>query len=415
MDADLPAREERGLAPLLTVALLSLGCTALLWLRTDRLVPGTPLFSLPWDHHMYISMAQHGPFGFHIAPYNWRVLGPVIVWALPLGVQGGFQVVTFLSVWLTGLLVVVLLERLGFGRALALAGMLMYFSLGYATKFTLFDFWLTDPLAFLLVTVAVVCVLGGHDLAFAACLAVGVLAKESVIFVAPLYYSLNARRAWDGRLAVRTLGLTLPAVAALVGVHVAIPEMNGDPAYVRSLPRLIQDNTIPSYTYGSVLHHAVTTRLHHWPSTLVKSISAFGLLVPILVVTGLRRYRRLALRMLPFVVLAYVQLLFALNTERLLVLAFPALIPLAVGGMRTLMDAGRVGPRRFVLLAGVFFAIQLVGRHEWEPNPLVQLAVLAAFLPFLVPWRPWRRRPDRGAEHEGAPSVAAASLTDSGR
>src|SRR5205814_1942707 len=38
---------------------------------------------------------------------------------------------------------------------LATAGMLLYFGLGYATKWTIFDFWLTDPLAVLLVVGAI--------------------------------------------------------------------------------------------------------------------------------------------------------------------------------------------------------------------------------------------------------------------
>jgi len=399
----LPPGDDRGLGPfariepigarrLAAVAGLSALCTALLWLRTDHLTPGSPYFGLPWDHHMYIFMATHGPLSFHVAPFGWRVLGPLAVWALPGGVQGGFQALAVASVALTGVALWAVCRRLGFGAAPATAGMLLYFSLGYATKWTLFDFWLSDPLAFLLVVGAVLLALSGRDLAFAVCLVAGVLAKESAVFVAPLFYTLRARRPWDPALAARTAAVTLPAVAALVAVHLGIPAMNSDPAYVASLPRPIRLNTIPHYTYGTVLHDTVVRRLHHWPRTVVGSLSAFGVLVPALALVGLRRpaARSFALRAVPFLLLVYVQLLFAFNTERLLVLGVVALVPLALWGVAELMEIRGSGPAAFVALAGAFTLAQLAGRHEWEPNPLIQLALLAAFFPLVGPWNPWR-------------------------
>jgi hypothetical protein len=379
-------------------------CTALLWLRTDHLTPGSAYFGLPWDHHMYIAMAVGGPLDFHIAPYAWRILGPALVWAMPFDAQLGFQIVTVVGVWGTGMAVWVLLTRLGFRPELCVAGLVLYLSLGYATKWTVFDFWLTDPLAFLLATVAVLLALSGRDVAFAVCLALGVLAKESVIFVAPLAYGLRARRPWDRELAVRTLGATLPAIGALVAVHLGIPQRNADPAYVASLSRPIRENTIPDYTYGSVLQHTVAKRLHHWPETLVRTVSAFGLAVPLLAAIGLRspRARSFALRSLPFLVLVCVQLLFAYNTERLLVLGLVAAIPLAVWGLEQLVEMRGSGVAACVALAGVLFLAQLVGMHEWEPNPLLQLAILAAFVPFLGPWRLGRGR------HAEAPARVAS-------
>jgi len=370
-------------------------CTALLWFRTDHLTPGTPYFGLNWDHHMYIAMATGGPLDFHIAPYNWRILGPALVWAMPFATQAGFQIVTIAGVFGTGVAVWFLLRRLGFGHELAVGGLLLYFAVGYATKWTLFDFWLTDPLAFLLATVAVLLILGDHDVGFAVCLAVGVLAKESVIFVAPLAYTLRARRAWDPALAIRTIGATLPAIAALVAVHIGIPPRNADAAYVAGLPRPIRENpVIPDYTYWSALHHTVAKRLHHWPETLTRTVSAFGLVIPVLAVIGLRsrRARSFALRTLPFLALVYVQLLFAYNTERLLVLGLIAVIPLAAWGLEQLMDMRGSGPAAYLAFAAVLFGAQLIGTHEWEPNPLWQVAIIAAFVPFVGPWRIGARR-----------------------
>jgi hypothetical protein len=366
-------------------------CTALLWFRTDHLTTHSPYFALPWDHHMYIWMAEHGPFSFHIAPYGWRVLAPALVWAMPFEPQLGFQIVSIAAVWGTGVAVWVLLRRLGFLPELAIAGLLLYFALGYATKWTLFDFWLTDPLAFLLATCAVLFALSGRDVWFAVCLAVGVLAKESVIFVAPLAYTLRVRRPWEPAQALRTLAATLPAIGVLIGLHLGIPARNADPAYVARFRHSIQANVLPRYTYGAVLHDTLVQRWHHLGSTLIRSVSAFGLFPPILAVIGLvrsPRARSFALRTLPFLVLVYVQLLFALNTERLLVLGLIAVVPLATWGLEQLMEMRGTGPAVYVGLAAAIFAVQLLGKHQWEPNLLLSLGLLAAFALAVGPWRP---------------------------
>jgi hypothetical protein len=387
-----PARVDR--RDLLLAAGVAALCTGLLWFRTDHLTPGTPYFPLPWDHHMYIAMAAHGPFGFHIAPYGWRVLAPALVWAMPFSAQLGFQLVSIVTVWATGVAVWVLLRRLGFTPPIAIAGLLLYFAVGYATKWTLFDFWLTDPLAFLLATCAVLLAMSGRDVGFAVCLALGVAAKESVIFVAPLAYTLRATRVWDRGLAVRTIGAALPAVAVLVALHVGIPERNADPAYVAQFPPAIRDNVIHDYTYSAALHHIVAKRLHHLGSTLIRTVSAFGLVVPVLALTGLRspRARSFALRSVPFLLLVLTQLLFAYNTERLLVLGLISVVPLATWGLQQLMELRRAGPTAYVVFAATVFAVQLVGIHEWEPNPLIQLGIVAAFVPFVGPWRFGGRR-----------------------
>ncbi|HXJ65439.1 MAG TPA: hypothetical protein VNN79_16910, partial [Actinomycetota bacterium] len=373
------------------IGLIAAVCTALLWFRTDHLISGSPYFELPWDHHMYIYMAQHNPIDFHIAPYGWRILVPSIVWATHLSLPLGFQLVTLLSVWGTGLAVWALQRRLGFSRELAIAGMLLYFALGFATKWTLFDFWLTDPLAFLLATCAVLFALSGKDVGFAICLAVGVLAKESVIFVAPLAYTLRTRRVWDPALAAKTVAATVPAIVALVALHIGIPARNSDAAYLRSsnFHHPILDNIIGRYTYGAQFHAIVSERLHHLGSTLIRSVSAFGLVVPVLVGVGLRSRwaRSFGLRALPFLVLVYAQLLFAYNTERLLVLGLIAVVPLATWGLEQLMEMRGVGPARYVALAAVVFGAQLIWKHEWEPELWVSVLIVAAGVAVAGPWR----------------------------
>jgi hypothetical protein len=110
------------------------------------------------------------------------------------------------------------------------------------------------------------------------------------------------------------------------------------------------------------------------------------------VAIGLRspRSRSFALRSLPFLVLVYVQLLFAYNTERLLALGLIAIVPLATWGLEQLMEMRGSGPAVYVALAAAIFGLQLIWVHEWESNPLLTLAVLVVFVPLAGPWRRWR-------------------------
>jgi hypothetical protein len=78
------------------------------------------------------------------------------------------------------------------------------------------------------------------------------------------------------------------------------------------------------------------------------------------------------------------QLLFAFNTQRLAVLAFPVVIFLALEGIRWLTDAKGMPPLPFVALAFTAYALGLLSLREWEPNAIAQAAVFAGFVGWAV-------------------------------
>jgi hypothetical protein len=364
------------LATLVGVAALALALTTVLWMRTAKLTPADPDFSLPGDQHMYIHMATEGPFGFHVAPFCWRPLVPLVAQALPGSLEAGFEVQSFAAMWLAGVVIFLVGRRSGFPSTLALAGMLMFFSLGWATKFNLYDFWLTDAVALLFVALAVYLAMTRRNVAFAVVLAIGVLAKESVIFAAPLAYTLRARSLADRR-AARALLLAIPAAAVLAAIRIGIPSWNADPAYVGSLPALVQRgaHAVPSYDLWTVVGRTVARR--DWPATAIRVLSSFGLVVGVAPLLAARRSLGLAARFLPMLLLALSQVLVALNTERLVVVAFPAMIVLAVRGCRSLVGIGGGNGIPALALAGSSFGLLLIGPHQWMPDVSLQLVVAA--------------------------------------
>ena len=251
-------------------------------------------------------------------------------------------------------------------------------------------------MAFAFVALAVLFAVEDRAVPFACCLALGVLAKESVLFAAPLLYTFGAERPLDGRAARRALLAAAPALVALVAVRLAIPAWNGQP-YALDLPAPIAANarTVPDYSFLAVARATLARRLDELPSTIVRTISAFGLLVGLLPFLGGRTAARLAARFAPFLVLVALQEVFAFNTERLLVLAFPAVIPLAVCGLRTLRDHG-VSDAALLGTCGVFAGLQLLFPSEIAPAAALQFAVLGACAAWM--WFEVRRAPSRGGD-----------------
>lgn len=360
----------------LVAVLGSAGLMALAWLRTDHLVPAHPWWTFPGDHHIYLYMAEHPVGDLHLAPWGWRILEPAIVRVLPGSPLAGFQIVSVASLTVAATCVYLICRELGFDRWLAACGLLLFASLSFATKYLMFDFWLTDPLAFAAVALAVLFAVQDRIVPFAICLAAGVLAKESVLFAAPLIYTFHATRPIDVPALRRAILAIAPAVLLLVAVRIAIPAWNGQP-YAAALPAPIAANarTVPDYSALAIVRDTMSGR-DLW-GTLVATVSSFGLLVGLLPFLGGPQARRLALRTSPFLLLVLLQLVFARNTQRLVVLAFPVVVPLAVDGLATLRRRG-ASDASLLGTCAVFVGLQLLDPAEIAPAALIQLAALAA-------------------------------------
>ena len=326
---------------------------------------------------MYLLMADRPVGDLHLAPWSWRILGPWVVGLLPGSNRFGFQAVCLMSLVVAAASVYRICLRLGFDMLLASCGLLLFVSLSFATKYVMFDFWLTDPLAFAFVALAVLFAVEQRPIAFAMCLAVGVLAKESVLFAAPLLYTFGAERPLDRRALWRVAVATTPALLVLLAVRLAIPSWNGQ-SYALALPGPIAANarTIPDYSALAVARDVLARRAADLPTTLVRAVSAFGLLVGILPFLGGRHARALAIRFSPFLALVVTQLVFAFNTQRLLVLAFPAVIPLALCGLDALRDRGVAQPALLGTCA-VFASMQLLSPNQVAPAAWLQAVALA--------------------------------------
>jgi len=385
VDAARKARS-RWAVEYLLVLFGSAAAVALLVLRTDLKTMGTAAFADPgWDRHLYIEMARGGLFDFWLAPYCWRLLEPALAAALPFDLQASFMTVTFAALVGLGVAVYGLVRVSGFSRWHGAIAVLLLYSLGWGPKYVVSDFWVPDALGTLFLVVAIIFAVRKRPIEMAVTLTVGVLAKESVLFAVPLFYTLNARRFGDWRQLGTTLLVAAPALAVLVAVRLLIPEANGDGSYIATLPPVISrfPEIFPPYSYIDRFNEIA--RESRWADRSWADFDAyftdpFGVALLLLAGIGVVRKPVLAASLVPFLVLVYSQLLFATDTQRLLVLAFPALALLAMPGLDAVAGWLRVQAPFFAPAAVALFALMLVAADEFGSPLLFQTAILLATL-----------------------------------
>lgn len=405
----------------LAALLASAIAVGLLVLRTDLKTMGTIAFADPgWDRHLYVEMARRGLFDFQLAPYCWRILQPALAAALPLPLQASFMTVTFTALVTLGVAVYALARAAGFSRWHAATSLLLLFSLGWGPKFVVSDFWVPDALATVITVLAFIFARRNQPKAMAATLAVGVLAKESVLFVAPLLYTLNARTLLDWRQMRTTLLVAAPALFVFAALRVLIPAANGDATYLAGMPPVISrfPGLFPPYNYLDRFNEiARDSRWAHlsWSDVDPYLADPFGVALLALALIGGFRVPRLALRLAPFLLLVYSQLLFATDTQRLLVLAFPALVLLAMPGLDAVTMRLRV-PIASVLPAAVaLFALTLLGRDDFGSPLLLQSGVIAVWLAAATGARFWRgQHREEKPPRAGPPAPASSQGAGSG-
>lgn len=351
----------------LVISAVSLVFVVVLLLRTDLLTPHSPGFQKVADFHSYRSMSWAPWFSTHYKPYGWRRLVPYTVKLLPVKPTAGFLFLACLSIWGSGVLMYYLARAFRFSRSLSMLSLFLFFTFGWATKFVLYDFWEPDPEGYALLIAGIVCIMIGRDLWFAVLMAVSVAIKESALFVAPLYYTLRTSRLFDIRLGMRTLWVAIPALLMLAAIRFGLP-VRGNYSLVHEfmkfgLPRL---------------HHMFTF------DSMWRYFSAFGLICGVLPWFALLVRPKLVLRFLPFLALVASQLLFASNRERLLVLAFPALIVFTLVVYEWVRDKWGVNELYFLPLPAAIFLAEQVSRFR-RPAPMeAQIGLAAAWIVVLL-------------------------------
>ena len=209
-----------GLALVCALALILGGLALLVWL-----IPAAPMTG---DGQYYIQFVrnglQHGASSWH----ERRLLGPLLVRAMPLDAQQGFFVLTYASLAATALLTWLAARVLVKEEVRALAAIPLLFGTWVVAP-NLREYGLVDPLAWAFVAGVWLATVKRRWAAAAVVAAIGVIAKEVVVLaaVAAAAAAFERDRPW------RAVAVAAPAIVVALGLTVAFPGSGSDAlAYV---------------------------------------------------------------------------------------------------------------------------------------------------------------------------------------
>ena len=291
-------------------------CTALAVLGLFFAMNSSGVIHRSGDSSWYLAVARD-PFVFQEAPYSFRVLTPLIVGAFPfLAPEKAFAVVSVVSLIVTGVLLHVFLRRMLGSSSAANWGLCLFLLCG-TTLQTLYFPVLVDPLAYCFVQAGFILGALGRWRLAAVTLAVGVIAKEHVIFAVPALMVFSRTTEKPALLWSTALLAILPA--AFYGFLHYTPFVFG------SVPR--------SYGYFSVENiRFVLAWVSQWGSLPKVAVSSLLLSFNVLWLMAVIGFVRsgAALRATAILPLCLLPTFFiATDWQRMLYFAFPSVIALA--------------------------------------------------------------------------------------
>jgi hypothetical protein len=373
--ADDPRNErsdERAPAGRISVTVVVIICSLFVFVLARSVEPMTsahPAFRAGGDHMHYIAMAEE-PGAAHRAPFCYRILVPTLARIMPFGLADSFYFLTVIFLVGTGtLLYWIVLDMTG-ERPLSLAAIAIFYSLSAGAKLCLYDFWLTEPALFFFSALAVLFLLRRHDIWLSLSLTAAVLVKESALFLLPLVYTMRAWEVVDRKGLMRALSVAVLPVAVFAVVRISIPSAGG--AGPLELLRTVGAERLTAGLNGFIRGGTVGT---------------WGVAILVLLLFSGARGRSLLLRALPFLMLVYAQPLFAGNLDRLLVLAFPVMIPVAAVGLGRLRL--RFGLERWMTAGFALIPFILTALKDGynSPSPEQQIAGLAVWTIVIILFR----------------------------
>ena len=347
-----------------------------------------------YDHWRYIEMAR-GPEGQpelqREPPYCFRLAVPALargLMRLGLPENAAFYLLTNAALFGFLLLLWRHLRDLGFSLALRVTGLLVTGFTQGALRWFEYQYWMSDPVALLLVMLAFFLVERGRWGGLFAVSVAAAFVRESYVLVYPY-------------LLLRQLRLGRPFPAAL-GRTVAVAVLPF--AILATIRGLVTPNQPDAFVSGIV--DSMTFRLNHVLDNqpYVVTLGAFGVLVPLLLLFPARLpalVRQNFDRAL-YVLSVYATLVISNNNERPLAYALPALVPAALWCLRAFQQESRLP---VLPVCGAVVALQLlfwsgqrwaeIGMSIYQPvNWTTVVAMTGAWLAAQLALRTRRQQAD---------------------
>ncbi|MGE4605531.1 MAG: hypothetical protein AAEJ52_02190 [Myxococcota bacterium] len=356
-----------------------------------------PEVVLETDHLRYIEMArgaENTPWRglAYEPPFCYRILTPKLVGLLVhMGVDlhVAFYALTHVFLVLFLFALYLFLTTFGLEERYCVLGLLLTGLMQGAVRWYSYQYWMTDPLALLLITVALLLIRLERLGALFVLSIVAVTARETYLLVFPYLFFHTWRRAGLKLAIERTLAIAIAPVVMLLWIRTSAPALAG-PDFVRLVKFFAKwrwermfDNQLYLCTIGS-----------------------FGVLFPLLLLYP-RRMLAYWIRNpeeIAVIGAVYASLLLANNTDRLLAYALPVMLPAALLNLRRLVASVRLP---FAAIAAAALLAQVVLYREtiffdWRAvsvsQPFNGLAAFVIFAFWMAAVAAWWFAPSDGNE-----------------
>jgi hypothetical protein len=289
---------------------------------------------LETDHHHYLAMARGAKGDPELAlrqPYCWRVLVP---WAAGLlhrtglSLNAAFFLITNLSLFGFLLALYLLLAARGLPHDLRILGLVLVGLMQGAVRWFEYQYWMTDPTALMLTTVAFLAIEKRHDQWLWMTSVVAAFVRETYVLVYPYYVLRLLQRERLSSALRRTFALGAVPFLVTLALRHWVPANPHD-----GLIASIVDNL------GFRLRHIFDNGLY------LLTIGTWGVLLPLALLrpnhvwTACRRN----LDQVAFVGLVYLTtVLISNNNERPLAYALPVMLPVALTNLVFAMERLRL-------------------------------------------------------------------------
>ena len=357
---------KRNFVEILVVVLISILILLLITLSSDLMTKSHVLYYNSWMHFGYIKTVKSFPDINLTAPFCWRLLAPFLVYIFPFSIETGYLLVTFSSIVASSVLVYFIAKHLFTELYYPWIGVLTYFSLIFVVRMNVIEFISVDSLAFMFMLLSIYSIYKKNNLLFIISTTLGILTKETLFIVFPLYFTLNYRshynRGYYYNLIYRTFLVSLPAIIIYIFLRILI--IPKEPYNYFELLTYISKYRFDSILgLISTLNKNLFVHQNAFENILINIYRiTFGAIGPIIFFIILKSKANLSniLRLSPLIVLSFLQIFIAIDNERLIMTGFPAYVLLYLYSIYFLVKENNIDIKYFIIYSIINLISQFV-------------------------------------------------------
>jgi hypothetical protein len=302
-----------------------------------------PRQEIGWHGRYYVELSKN-LFLPENHPTRFRILSPVIAHLMPFSPESNFKILTYFCTFLSSILIYVFIRQNCFTHKQGIIG-ISFFIFSSASLPSLNYYGFVDPLTYLLLLLSLIFI--KRKYLFSLLISLAVLNRETAILFVPLYYLFNLQNnILERKLLKDTLLIFIISTLTFIISRTLVSLVTNFEDYLG----------FGYYFYNSIEHQK--TALNAKFSIYMKGVWGTFDLVWVLMFFGVFSCKKKWLYSLIYLLLiGFGQTLIALDTNRMIAVAFPMVIAVSLIGLEPLLNLNR---RFQYFFLSLFYSIFLI-------------------------------------------------------